>query len=159
MFRQLVAILALLAPLVVSGCERIPDDHAIEGQQKDTSGPNLTEAQQAEQKAAAAQIEAARKAADTQAYLVRQRARYRTTMDPKIAALDAQIQHIEARAAHAHGKERVDLDTRLKKIHEDRATFADGYTEIDTTTPAGWDDTLVRLNAQWSELEQLVSGE
>jgi regulator of protease activity HflC (stomatin/prohibitin superfamily) len=150
------AAIALTLTLGV-GCDKAADEQQKANAAQTEADKKIAEAnKEAVTKTTGAQIEADKKIANAEGDFGKRREDYRHTMQSNLVDIDKKVDLLEAKSKAATGKAKADLDARLSQIRVRRAAFGTTISAVATTTAPQWDDTKVRVDKEWSELNALV---
>jgi hypothetical protein len=145
------------ALLFAAGCNRASDERERAVDAQTEANKEVAEARNdADRRIRSAQAEADEEVAKANANFQKIREEYRHDTTQKLVELDKEIQELEAKALKSNGKERADLETRLKDIRVRREAFVNDYKSIETASADTWDATKARLDKQWTELKDMV---
>jgi hypothetical protein len=157
MIRSSMVIASALFLTFAAGCDKAADEKRNAEKAQAEANTKIAEVnKEADEKINKAQSEADKKAADAQANFSKMREDYRHDTTVRLTDLDHKIADLEAKSRTATGKEKADLDLRLKQIHAEREAFVDRYKTLESASAATWDDTKANLDKTWSELKKLV---
>lgn len=107
----------------------------------------------ADEAARDAQAEADKKIAAESGDFMTLREDYRHTATLNMVAFDKKVADLEAKAKTATGKEKSELEAKVKDVKAQHQVFMKDYSGLDNETAATWDATRARLDAEWAALE------
>jgi hypothetical protein len=150
------AAVALTLTLGV-GCDKAADEQQKANTAQTEADRKIAEAnKEAVTKTTSAQMEADKKIATAEGDFGKRREDYRHTMQSNLVDVDKRIDLLEVKSKTATGKTKADLDARLTQIRVRRAAFGTTIASLATTTAPVWDDTKVRVDKEWSDLNAIV---
>jgi len=148
---------SLVVLMIGSACDNASTEQkkAVNAQ-AEANDKIVTAAKEADQKSNSAQIEANKKIADAQANFMKLREDYRHKVANDLVELDHKVAELEGKEKDMHGKAKADLEAKLDRIRNSRASFAAAYKSLEVESAATWDATKARLDKQWDDLRALA---
>jgi hypothetical protein len=138
---------------LAAGCEKTGADTQQEANEARQRANR--EIGQANAQANEAQRLANEKIASAQAEFVALRDAYRNKVLEQLDALDQRITKLDVKAAGSP-KAKVDLQSSLASIHDQRAQLSRDLRAIDATTPATFDVTKAQLDRELADLKAAI---
>jgi len=128
----------------------------IAGAQTEAKEQINSATQEANQKIKEAELAADAKIAAAKENFMKLREEFRHTTQSNLIALEHSVSELENKAKKAKGKERADLQAKIKQIHARHEAFVADYKQIENESASTWDETKARLEKEWAELKSLL---
>ncbi len=128
----------------------------VAGAQSDAKDKMNSATQEADQKIKEAQLTADAKIASAKANFMKLREEFRHTMQSNLIALEQRVSDLEIKAKKATGKERTQIQAKIRQIHARHDAYVNSCKQIEEESATTWDDTKARLDKEWGELKSLL---